>query len=116
MANNVFNFRLLYQKMQTENVVLGSAFAMGFFHHIGFNKDTLNHPLSTTTSGCIHGTLLAFGALIPATFLPVPMLPVISALCAFNIGFRKYNELYHPELLDTQDQHIHITVNNRVQQ
>lgn len=80
-----------------KDVIVGSAFAMGFFHCVGYNDNTFNLPLPTTIRGVIYGTVCGIGSLIPIALIPPVYLPVLPVICGTSIVYRKYNEVYHPE-------------------
>jgi len=85
----------LYSKLISPSVVLGSGFMIGFTHALKFNKETLDHPLSSLFTASIEGCLTYWGASIVCDLIPTEVRIAIPVLATASCIYYKYNDIMH---------------------
>lgn len=78
-----------------------ATFSWGLSQHVGFNKETLNAPLSTIFDGAITGACYAVGAGIVIGVMPKQYWGLVTIASCAAIAYKQvtmlYNETSSPE-------------------
>lgn len=82
----------IVKNLNSENVIVGSGFMIGFMYDFKFNKKTLDNPLSTILNSLIGGFFCSLGASIVGSIIPYPYRMIIPCVATASCIKYKYDD------------------------
>ncbi len=86
-------FRSILNSLNSEQIVMGSGFMIGFLYEFKLSKRTVNNPLTTIFNASIGGFLTYIGTGVISSILPPGMLFIIPVTAGVSCVYWKYNDI-----------------------